>query len=145
MNLSAHKVKICLKFFSLKVLCPIFFIPIYFSFSALLRWLSEKVTKGCLETTEVLLDADLPKFEIYQGTVSPNCFKSPKNSWCPDFCSKKRLCLMSGLKFTLSNVTSFPTDKFFSLIKKYIWVCFVVSIRSNLMHIFEGKSMKWWS
>ena len=38
----------------------------------------EKATKGCLETTEVLLDADLHKFDIYQGTVSPNyfnCFK----------------------------------------------------------------------
>ena len=51
-----------------------------FNFEAYAKNIRENATKGCLETTEVLLDADLPKFDIYQGTVSPNCFKSPKNS-----------------------------------------------------------------
>ena len=51
-----------------------------FNFEAYAKNVKEKSTKGCLETTEILLDADLPKFDIYQDTVSPNCFKSPKNS-----------------------------------------------------------------
>ena len=40
----------------------------------------------------VLLDADglyLPKFDIYQVTVAPNCFKSHTNSWYPDFFPEK--------------------------------------------------------
>ena len=43
----------------------------------------EKATKCSLKTNEVLLDADghvLTKFDIYQGTVALNCFKSHKNS-----------------------------------------------------------------
>ena len=50
-----------------------------FNFEAYAKNVREKATKGCLETTEVLLDADLSKFDIYQGTVSLNCFKCPKN------------------------------------------------------------------
>ena len=57
-----------------------FMLSYRFNFEAYAKNVREKATKGCLETTEVLLDADLPKFDIYQGTVSPNCFKSPKNS-----------------------------------------------------------------
>ena len=40
---------------------------------------------------EVLLDADghaLTTFDIYQGTVAPNYFKSHTNSQCPDLFSK---------------------------------------------------------
>ena len=57
-----------------------FILSCRFNFEAYAKNVKEKSTKGCLETTEILLDADLPKFDIYQGTVSPNCFKSPKNS-----------------------------------------------------------------
>ena len=39
---------------------------------------------------------------MYYSPVDPNCFKSHKNSRCPDFFEKK-FCLMSDLKFTLSN------------------------------------------
>ena len=51
-----------------------------------------------------------PTFNIYQGAVAPNCFKSHTNSWCPDFFQKKKLCLMSGMKFTFSDLTLFLPD-----------------------------------
>ena len=56
-----------------------FMLSYRFNFEAYAKNVREKATKGCLETTEVLLDADLSKFDIYQGTVSLNCFKCPKN------------------------------------------------------------------
>ena len=37
----------------------------------------------------MLMDMCLPKFDIYLGTVAPNCFKSRANSGCPDFFFKK--------------------------------------------------------
>ena len=65
----------------------------------------EKETKCSLKTTEVPLNADghvlTTTFDIYQGTIAPNCFKSHTNSWCFDFCQKK-FCLMCDLKFYLS-------------------------------------------
>ena len=35
------------------------------------------------------MDIWLSAFDIYQGTVAPNDFKSNRNSWCPDFFKKK--------------------------------------------------------
>ena len=55
-----------------------FMLSCRFNFEAYAKNVREKATKGCLETTEVLLNADLPKFDIYQGIVSPNCFKTQK-------------------------------------------------------------------
>ena len=81
-----------------------------FSFEAYAKNVREKPTKCCFKTTEVAVDTDghmcLPKFDIYQGTVAQNCFRSHTNSWCPDFFQKKS-CRMSGLKFTLFDMTSF--------------------------------------
>ena len=62
-----------------------FMLSCKFSFKAYGKNVMEKVTKCSLETTEVLLDADrhvlsLPKFNIYQDALAPNCFKSPKTS-----------------------------------------------------------------
>ena len=56
------------------------------------------------------MDTCLPSFDICQGTVAPNCFKSHTNTRCPDLFQKKKFCLMSGLNFTLSDVTSFSTE-----------------------------------
>ena len=39
----------------------------------------------------MLADICLPKFDIYQGTVVQNGFKSHKYYWCPDFFQKKVL------------------------------------------------------
>ena len=33
----------------------------------------------------------LPKFDIYQGILASNCFKTHTNSWCPSFFQKKVL------------------------------------------------------
>ena len=71
-----------------------------------------------------------PKFDICQGTVAPNCFKSHTNSSRPDFFEKK-FSLMSGLKFTLSTVTSFLPDNLSGLKKSYIQACLVI-FRSKL-------------
>ena len=57
----------------------------------------------------MLMEMWLPKFDIYQGAVPLNCFKSHTNSSCPDF-SQKRFYLVSGLKFTLSDVLPFLPD-----------------------------------
>ena len=46
-----------------------------FIFKAYVKNVREKTTKCSLKTDEVLLDA-VPKFDIYQSTVAPNCFKS---------------------------------------------------------------------
>ena len=61
----------------------------------------------------MLVDICLSKFDIYQGTVASNSFKSHTNFWCLDF------FVMSGLKFTLSDATSFLPDNLPGL-KKYI-------------------------
>ena len=38
----------------------------------------------------MLIDMCLPKFNIYQDTVAPNCFNSHTDSWYPDIFLKKR-------------------------------------------------------
>ena len=61
-----------------------------------------EVSKCSLKNTEVLLHTDdmsLRKFDIYHA---PNCFKSHTI-----FFSKKKFCLMSGLKSTLCDITLF--------------------------------------
>ena len=57
----------------------------------------------------MLMDMCLPNYDIYQGILAPDCFKSHINSLCLDFFQKK-FCLACGLKFTLSSVTSFLPD-----------------------------------
>ena len=39
----------------------------------------------------MLMDTWLPKFDICQGKVPPDCFKSHKNCRCPDFFQKNVL------------------------------------------------------
>lgn len=51
-----------------------------------------------------------PKFDIYEGTVAPNCFESKTNSWCPDFFSKKKVLCdvwseITGLRKLYSGLT----------------------------------------
>ena len=52
-----------------------------FIFKAYVKKVREKTTKCSLKTAEVWLDA-VRKFDIYQSTVAPNCFKS-HTSPCP--------------------------------------------------------------
>ena len=54
----------------------------------------------------MLMDMCLPKFDIYQSPGTLNYFKSYTNSLCLNF-FQKTFCLMSDLKFTLSDTTSF--------------------------------------
>ena len=86
----------------------------------------------CPLKKEVLLDADghVPKFGIFQNTVAPNCSKLLM-FW---FFLKKRFCLMSDLKITLSNVTSFLPDSLSGLKKYYIqvWTHVRLSIKQNI-------------
>ena len=53
----------------------------------------------------------LPKFDIYQDTGAPI------------FLKKKKLCVMSSLKFTLSDVTLFLPDNLCGLKIKYMQAC----------------------
>ena len=65
-----------------------------FSFEADAKNVREKAFQCSLKTTEVLFYPDghvLIKFDIYQGTVAPNFFKSHTNSWYPDFFQEKVL------------------------------------------------------
>ena len=57
----------------------------------------------------MVMGMNLPKFYIYQGTGATNCFKSHTNLDVLIF-FKKKFCLMSGLKFTLSDATSLLPD-----------------------------------
>ena len=54
-----------------------------FSIEANAKSVREKATEYLLKTTEVLLDADghvlTPTFDIYQGTVAPNCLMCALN------------------------------------------------------------------
>ena len=53
-----------------------------FSFKTYVKNVTEEVTKFSSKTTEVLLDTDghvVTEFDIYQGAVAPNCFKSHAN------------------------------------------------------------------
>ena len=45
----------------------------------------------------MLMDICLPEFDIYQGKVAPNSFKSFTNSWCPDFFQKILLAWTRGI------------------------------------------------
>ena len=60
-----------------------------FSFEVYTKNIREKATRCSLRTAEVLLDAGrhvlATKFDIYQGTVAPDWFKSDTNSWYPEF------------------------------------------------------------
>ena len=67
----------------------------------------------------------LHKFEIYQGIVAPNSFKSRTNFWYPDFFQKNWFCLMSDLKFTLSDVTSFLQGNLSGLKKLYLGLLYM--------------------
>ena len=97
-----------------------------FSFETYVKNVREKATKCSLKTTSrfysMLMDIDLPKFDIYQGTVAPYCLKSHTNFCCCAYFQKKVLS-MSGLKLTLSFVTSFLLDICLELIKTYIQAC----------------------
>ena len=73
----------------------------------------------------MLVDMCLNKFEIYQGIVAPNSFKSRTNFWYPDFFQKNWFCLMSDLKFTLSDVTSFLQGNLSGLKKLYLGLLYM--------------------
>ena len=71
-----------------------------FSFNAYAKNVREQATKcslkttgsiGCWWTCTYLNFLDLRKFDIYQVTVAPNCFKRQTNSWCPTFFKKQNL------------------------------------------------------
>ena len=83
--------------------------------------MEEQVTKSYLKTTEVLLDADgmnLLKFDIYQGTKQLQIVL--RATQILDVLFKKKFCLMSGLKFTLSHATLLLPDDLSGLKKNYI-------------------------
>ena len=74
-----------------------------FSFESYAKIVREKATKCSLKATEILwmlIDICLPKFDLYQGTVALDVL----------IFFKKEFCLVSGLKFTLSDVPSFLPD-----------------------------------
>ena len=62
-----------------------FMLGCWFSLEAYVKNVRKKATKCSLKATEALFDGDahvstLPKLDIYQLTVVPNCFKSHINS-----------------------------------------------------------------
>ena len=55
----------------------------------------------------MLMDMNLPKFDIYQGTGATNCFKSHTNSWCPHFFQEKVLSdVRSEIHLVWRNIVS---------------------------------------
>ena len=84
-----------------------------FSFKTYAKNVRERATKCSLKTTEVLLDAD-----GYQGAVALDCFRATQTLDVLFLFQKK--ILMFGVKFTLSDVTSFLPDDLSGL-KKIIF------------------------
>ena len=78
-----------------------------------------------------------PNFDTYQVTVAPNCFKSHTQTLdlLLLFKKKKNGCLMSGLKFTLSDVKSFQPDKLPALKKIIFSPAWSVSIEGGVQRI----------
>ena len=66
----------------------------------------------------MLMDMCILKFDIYQGKVAPNCLKNDAFDILIFF--KKKFCLMSDLKFTLSDVILLLPDNLSGLLKNYI-------------------------
>ena len=78
-----------------------------FTFKAYAKNVREETSKCSLKTAEVLLDADehvLTYVSYLSKCSSSKLFKEPQKLL--NYFNKKN-CLMSNLKFTLSNVTSF--------------------------------------
>ena len=73
----------------------------------------------------------LPEFDAYQGPIAPSYFKSHANSWYSYFFQKK-VCLMSGLKFTLFDVTSVLPENLSGLKKNYFQTCTEINTLSEL-------------
>ena len=64
------------------------------------------------------MDMCLPKFDIYQGKVAPNYFKSHTNSWCPDFFQKKSLPdVRSDIRLAQRNIVSTGLKNLYSGVK----------------------------
>ena len=81
--------------------------------------------KKLLRVFYMMMDMRLLKFDIYQGGAA-NCFKSHT------YFFKKKICMVSGQKFTLSDATSLLPDNLCGLKKKkkkyiyiyiYIYIC----------------------
>ena len=88
-----------------------------FTFEAYAKDVREKATKCSLKSTGVywmLMDMCLPMFDLYQGVVAPNCFKSHTNSSCLDFFPKIVLSdVRSEIHLAWRNIVS----------KNYIQAC----------------------
>ena len=80
----------------------------------------------------------LPKFDIYQGKVALNCFKSYTNSWFPDFFSKKidvRFDIHLVWRNTVSTGKSVRSFK-----NNYIQAWEVLSKQTSTTELFGFKS-----
>ena len=89
------------------------------------------------------MDMYLFKLDIYQDAIAPNYFESHTNFLCPDFFQKKSI-LMSGLTFTLSDVTSFLQDNPTRLKNIYIQSLEHIIFSQNLKYTLNrGLYFKW--
>ena len=82
------------------------------------------------------MDMYFPKFDIYQSTVAPNCFKNHANSWCPDFLQKNVLSdVRSETDLVPTNIVS--TEQFVGWLARLVsqFACntrVIVDASSNL-------------
>ena len=66
------------------------------------------------------MDMNLPKLDIYQGIKELQIVLKARKILDVLIFFNKKFCLMSGLKFTLSDATSLLTDDLSGLKKNYI-------------------------
>ena len=107
------------------------------------RFSSEAYAKNVREKATIVLFKNywgsvhmfLSKFHINRGTIAPSCFKSHTNYWYFVFFQKK-VCLMSGLKFILADVTSFLPDNLSGLFKKITFRPGMYSYYYIILHLF---------
>ena len=84
------------------------------------------------------MDMRILKFDIYQSTIAPNYLRVTKTLDTPISSKKKTFCLMSDLKFTLPDVTSFLLDNLYGLLK----IVFRLVNSSNARNFKKGNLLE---
>ena len=68
----------------------------------------------------MLMDIRLPKFDIYQGTISPNCFKSYANSLCLDFFTFSQKNVLPAVQFSSVQFSSVQSEMYVVRVNSFL-------------------------
>ena len=68
----------------------------------------------------MLMDIRLPRFDIYYGTISPNCFKSYANSLCPDFFTFSQKNVLPAVQFSSVQFSSVQSEMYVVRVNSFL-------------------------